>query len=111
MGQIHSRVENNVVYSMGNSFQSGFGNRIWVGGTFSGDSNDFENGVSVDKRNWKWTTGNTICFDNWGNNEPNNSNESEACIDMSWYGPVQGWNDYDCSKDALIICEHRCVTA
>ena len=54
---------------------------------------------------FKWSSTNeTISYNNWAPNEPNNFGGNEQCVQM--FGNVGGsWNDIACSSNHTIVCQ------
>ena len=73
------------------------GNRSsWIGGS----DYDFEG-------RWNWVTGERFEFENWAKNEPNNSSNSEDCLEILKDGK---WNDAVKSKKQGYILEIKIKT-
>ena len=52
------------------------------------------------------SNGESLAFENWDENEPNNAGGNERCVNFFWYGSVNGtWNDYPCNVNCQFICE------
>ncbi|XP_040176619.1 pulmonary surfactant-associated protein D-like isoform X2 [Rana temporaria] len=51
---------------------------------------------------FKYSTGQTITFQNWNPGEPNNNKNIEDCAEMISNGK---WNDMPCNEQRLVICE------
>ena len=52
------------------------------------------------------SNGESLAFENWDENEPNNAGGDERCVNFFWYGSVNGtWNDYPCNVNCQFICE------
>ena len=64
--------------------------RIWLG--FQRDSTN----------QFKWVTGDDVDFTYWGQNQPDNSGNSENCAENH---PTFQWNDRNCIGSNEYICE------
>lgn len=70
----------------------------------SSTTNQFETGWFIgltdiaEEGNWKWDTGETFSYSNWGDGEPNNANDDEDCVAI-FNKDTGKWNDvwtHDC---------------
>lgn len=91
---INSENEQSFLYNLIN--EKSTGSFLWIGATDS-----YEEGK------WKWITGNSILYQNWADNEPNNSNDEDY---MVLYKNSGKWNDgndifYSDTKTYSFICE------
>lgn len=91
---INSENEQSFLYNLIN--EKSTGSFLWLGATDS-----YEEGK------WKWITGNSILYQNWADNEPNNSNDEDY---MVLYKSSGKWNDgndifYSDTKAYSFICE------
>uniref|UniRef100_A0A8C5MTV9 C-type lectin domain-containing protein n=1 Tax=Leptobrachium leishanense TaxID=445787 RepID=A0A8C5MTV9_9ANUR len=53
---------------------------------------------------FKYVGGDKISYTNWNLGEPNNSKDSEDCVEIQDNGK---WNDIPCSLSRLVICEFQ----
>ncbi|XP_018431303.1 PREDICTED: pulmonary surfactant-associated protein D-like, partial [Nanorana parkeri] len=51
---------------------------------------------------FRYPSGETITYSNWGPSEPNNTNGVEDCVEIRETGK---WNDENCSSKRFYICE------
>ena len=71
-----------------------FANRIWIG------INDIANEDNFEYDN----SGDSISIDSWDTGQPDNYGNNEDCVEFAYYNKDK-WNDADCSKTSLSICE------
>jgi hypothetical protein len=67
------------------------GNNTWIGLT-----DDFFEGA------WEWEDGSVFSYNNWANNEPNNTG-NEDCVEMYNNGK---WNDKQCNHSRRFFCSY-----
>ncbi|KAM5141289.1 mannose-binding protein C-like [Mantella aurantiaca] len=53
---------------------------------------------------FKYLTGEEVIFTNWNPGEPNNTNNTEDCVESLSNGK---WNDISCTEQRLVICEFQ----
>ena len=51
------------------------------------------------------STGVSIPFSVWNTGEPNNTDGSEDCVEISNYAGYSNWNDVNCDLESKFICE------
>ena len=111
MAQVHSSEDNEVIYDMPRQFLRTRGYEVWIGGLVDGE---ILQGDQANRDIWMWTNDNPICwdsdhsFDGWSGLEPNNAGV-EGCLEISWHGDRNGWNDWGCWNKAYVACEFRCL--
>ncbi|MCB9599254.1 MAG: C-type lectin domain-containing protein [Sandaracinus sp.] len=54
-----------------------------------------------DEGTWRWDSGSSSGYRNWGNLEPNNF-ANEDCVSMR---PDARWNDSGCNSNLRFVCE------
>eukprot|EP01083_Nonionella_stella_P065232 170728_1 len=52
----------------------------------------------------KWQDGNTMQYNNWNTNEPNNDQTDESCTEILY--TTGQWNDSPCRNNKYFICNY-----
>ena len=59
-------------------------------------------GLHYNDGEFRWRSGASIEYSNWGKNEPNNENGNEECVELLH---STEWNDNKCENERSFICE------
>ncbi|XP_077993133.1 macrophage mannose receptor 1-like [Glandiceps talaboti] len=80
-------------YVKTNSKVLNFVDEFWIGL----NDKDEENG-------FVWTDGSPVNFVSWDDDEPNDYNNEEDCVEMTFAAP-KGWNDRKCTRKKNWVCQ------
>ncbi|KAM6436423.1 rheacalcin-1-like [Liasis olivaceus] len=73
------------------------GKPIWIG--------MYSAGAGMLRRRWRWIDLAAVHYTNWKESEPDNRNNTEHCVMMSYQSGTLQWSDTNCSLPLSYLCK------